>query len=478
MPLDTASTAAMRTRLDAMKAAHLRAGPPPVGQRIEWLDAAIALIVDNRDALKETISADYGHRSFDQTDFADLAASIAPLKHAKKHVARWMSVDKRRAEFPLNLFGAKAAVHFQPKGVVGIVSPWNFPVGMVFMPLAGVFAAGNRAMVKPSEYTPATSALLESLIAKFFDADVMSCMTGGPDVGAAFTALPFDHLLFTGSTSVGRHVMRAAAENLTPVTLELGGKSPTIIGPSADMQKAAARIMHGKTLNAGQICVSPDYVLVPEGQERAFAAAAASAIETMYPTGLKDNADYTSIVNRRHFERLNDLLADARAKGAEVIALNPKDEDFTQQPHNKIAPHLLLGTTDDMQVMQDEIFGPLLPVRTYRNFDDAVAEVNARPRPLALYYFGDDKAEIETLVTRTTAGGMSINDTVFHVAQEDLPFGGIGPSGMGHYHGTEGFLTFSHAKSVFTQTGSELIRMLRPPYGATFRKQIDGRVSK
>ncbi len=466
----------MQARLDRMKAAHLSEGAPLADERIARLSTAIRLLADNGDALTRAVSEDFGHRSGDQTRMADIVQSIAAMKYAQKHLKKWMKIDKRSVEFPLGLLGAKARLHYQPKGVVGIVAPWNFPVGMVFTPLAGIFAAGNRAIAKPSEFTPRSSELMAELIAKHFDPDIFTCFTGGSDVGAAFTSLPFDHIIFTGSTNVGRHVMRAAAENLTPVTLELGGKSPTIISKSADMEKAALRIMHGKTMNAGQICTAPDYVLVPEGTARAFVAEATKAVETMYPTGLKDNDDYTSIVNQRHFDRLKGLIEDAREKGAEVVEINPKGEDFSQQPANKLPPTLLLNTNDEMAVMQEEIFGPVMPVRGVASVDAAIADINARPRPLALYYFGEDSDERDRVLSRTTAGGVTINDTLFHVAQEDLPFGGVGPSGMGHYHGCEGFLEFSHAKAVYHQTGSGLLKMFLPPYGDTFRKQVEKRL--
>lgn len=476
MALASPTNEDLSVRLAAMKNAQLRAGLPDAATRRGWIDQAIKLLTENRTLLCDTVAEDFGHRSKDQTAFADLVQSVAALKHAHKHLADWMKPDPRHVELPLWFLGARAAVHYQPKGVVGIVSPWNFPVSMVFSPLAGIFAAGNRAMAKPSEFTEKTSDLLATLIPRYFDADVFSIVTGGAETGAAFTALPFDHIIFTGSTNVGRHVMRAAAENLTPVTLELGGKSPVIISPSADMAKAAKRIMHGKTLNAGQICTAPDYVLLPEGEEKAFLAAARSAMEEMYPDGLKDNDDYTSIVNQRHFDRLQGLLQDARDKGADIHEINPKAENFSQQPHHKIPPQFIFNPTDEMGVMQEEIFGPLLPVKTVKSVDSAIAEINARPRPLALYYFGEDKAECSKVLDSTTAGGVTVNDTLFHVAQEDLPFGGTGPSGMGNYHGTEGFLTFSHAKSVYRQAGSEMLRLLRPPYGETFRKEVDRRL--
>ena len=422
--------------------------------------------------------SDFGHRSKDQSNLTDIAGSIGALKFAKANLAKWMRPEKRKVEFPLGLLGSKAELQFQPKGVIGVISPWNFPVNLTFTPLAGVFAAGNRCMIKPSEFTEATSALMKDLIAKYYTAEECVVVTGGPDIGAEFTKLPFDHILFTGATSIAHHVMRAAADNLVPLTLELGGKSPVILGRSADLQKAASRIMAGKTLNAGQICLAPDYAFVPKDKTQEFVGAATRAVETMYPTGLKDNDDYTSIVNQRHYDRIQGYLEDARSKGAEVVELNPKSESFAQQPHHKIPPTLIIDPTDDMKVMQDEIFGPILPVKSYNDARDAVAYINAHPRPLGLYYFGEDASEKEFVLNNTTSGGVTVNDVIFHVAQEDLPFGGVGPSGMGAYHGREGFFEFSHKKAVYTQSNNEILAMMRPPYGDKFRAQVKARLKK
>lgn len=468
----------MKSHLNQQKAAHIEDGAPSYETRVKWLDTAIDLLVNHNDELCEALSADFGHRSKDQSAFTDTVASLTALKIAKKNLRKWMKAEKRGIDFPFGLLGAKNEIRYQPKGVVGLVAPWNFPVGMVFTPLAGIFAAGNRAMIKPSEFTPETSELMATLIEKYFDPMVAKVFTGGAELGAEFTALPFDHIIFTGSTNVGRHVMRAAADNLTPVTLELGGKSPTVVGKSADMQKTANRIMHGKVLNAGQICVAPDWVLVPEGEEDNFVEASKTAVAAMFPDGMKHNDDYTSIINQRHYERLQGLVDDAREKGAKVVEINPADEDFTQQPHRKMAPQLILNPTDDMRVMQEEIFGPVMPVKTYKATNDAIAEINSRPKPLALYYFGEDDTEREKVINNTASGGVTVNDTIFHVAQETLPFGGVGPSGMGTYHGIEGFKTFSNAKSVHHQTGLELIKMLRPPYDKTFKSQVASRIKK
>ncbi|RAN38393.1 coniferyl aldehyde dehydrogenase [Hyphomonas pacifica] len=478
MALDSASGSGMSTILAKQKAAHIRDGIPSAVKRIEWLDRSIDLLVTHGEALSEAMRDDFGHRSMDQSALTDIAGSIGALKFAKKNVAKWMRPEKRKAEFPLGLLGSKSEIRYQPKGVIGVISPWNFPVNLTFAPLAGVFAAGNRTMIKPSEFTEATSELMKKLLAQYYDEEEVAVITGGPEVGAEFTKLAFDHIIFTGATSIAHHVMRAAADNLVPLTLELGGKSPVILGRSADIQKAANRIMAGKTLNAGQICLAPDYAFVPQEKKAEFVSAATKAIETMYPTGLKDNADYTSVVNQRHYDRIMSYIEEARDKGAEVIELNPTGENFSQQPHHKIPPHIIVDPSEDLKVMQDEIFGPVLPIKSYGETKDAVAYINGHPRPLGLYYFGEDPAEKDFVLNNTTSGGVTVNDVIFHVAQEDLPFGGVGPSGMGSYHGREGFYEFSHKKSVYTQTGSEMLAMMRPPYTDKFRKQVQGRVKR
>ncbi len=469
---------AMRQVLDRQQKACLADGPPSAELRIDRIDRAIGLLVGHQDAIADALREDFGHRSVHATLLTDVAGSIGPLKFAKENLRAWMRPEKRRVNPSiLGLFGARARVEYQPKGVVGVISPWNFPVQLTFGPLAGIFAAGNRAMIKPSEFTPRTSELMAQIFRAVYDESEVAVFPGGPEVGAAFSKLAFDHLLFTGATSIAYHVMRAAAENLVPTTLELGGKSPVIVGRSANLDLAAKRVMFGKTLNAGQICLAPDYVLVPEEKAAGFVAGAQAAVAAMFPT-LKDNPDYTSVVNQRHYERLMGYLADAKAKGAEIVELNPAREDFRQQPFHKIPPTLVLNPTDDMAIMKDEIFGPLLPVKTYAAVDEAIAFVNGRPRPLGLYYFGSDAAEEKRVLTRTTSGGVSVNDVIMHVSMEDLPFGGVGPSGMGAYHGSDGFKTFSHAKAVFHQAKPDVIAMLRPPYGAKFLKTVAGQIKR
>jgi coniferyl-aldehyde dehydrogenase len=469
---------AMRQTLARQRNAHHVDGPPSAELRIDRIDRAIGLLVGYKYPLAEALREDFGHRSVHATLLTDIAGSIAPLKFARENLRAWMRPEKRKVNPAiLGLFGARARVEYQPKGVVGIISPWNFPVQLTFGPLAGAFAAGNRLMIKPSEFTPHTSELLATIFRTAFDESEVAVFTGGPEVGAAFSKLPFDHLLFTGATSIAYHVMRAAAENLVPTTLELGGKSPVIIGRSANIDLAAKRVMMVKTLNAGQICLAPDYVMVPRDKAGDFIAAAQGAIAAMFPT-LKDNPDYTSVINQRHYDRLMGYVADARAKGAEIVEINPAREDFSQQPFHKIPPTLILNPTDDMAVMKDEIFGPLLPVKTYEATDEAIGYVNDHPRPLGLYYFGTDSAEEQHVLARTTSGGVTVNDVFMHVSMEDLPFGGIGPSGMGSYHGVDGFKTFSHAKAVFHQTKNDVTGMLRPPYGAKFLKMVESQIKR
>ena len=472
--------AAMLAILDAQKAAHLRDGALSADKRIEWLDRCIALLVDHAGEIQDALNTDFGNRSREATLLTDVTGSIGPLKFAKENVRKWMKGQKRKTSPAiLGLFGAKAEIQYQPKGVVGVISPWNFPVNLTFAPLAGIIAAGNRAMIKPSEFTPATSELMKVMFAKAFSEEEIAVITGGPEVGQAFAGLPFDHMIFTGATSIARHVMRAAAENLVPLTLELGGKSPVIISQSADMAVTAARVMNGKTLNAGQICLAPDYVLAPENRVEEFVAEATGAVTRMFPT-LKDNPDYTAVIAQRHYDRIKGYIDDARAKGADVREINPANEDFSQQEHRKIPPTLILNATDDMTVMQEEIFGPVLAVKTYKSADEAVEYVNAHDRPLGLYWFGTDEAEKTRVLERTTSGGVTINDVVMHVAQEELPFGGVGPSGMGSYHGHDGFLEFSHKKAIYTQLKKDIgpLVAMRPPYGPAIRKMLGGQLKR
>ncbi len=421
------------------------------------------LLARNQQPLIDAISADFGNRSADETRLAEIMPSLHGIRYAKRHLDRWMKPSRRSVGMAFQ--PASAQVVYQPLGVVGIIVPWNYPLFLAIGPLIGALAAGNRVMLKMSEATPATGQLLKELLAQIFPDEQVAVILGEADTGIAFSQQPFDHLLFTGSTSVGRHVMRAAAENLTPVTLELGGKSPAIVSADVPLAHAAERIAFGKTLNAGQTCVAPDYVLVPKNRVEGFVEAYRDVVRRFFPQ-LADNPDYTSIINPRQHARLQGYLDDAQAKGARLLPL------FEQGQQRRMSHCLLLDVNDEMQVMQDEIFGPLLPIVPYDDLDQALAYVNARPRPLALYYFGYNRAEQRHVLRHTHSGGVCLNDTLLHVAQDDLPFGGVGPSGMGHYHGHEGFLTFSKAKGVFIKQRFNAARLIYPPYGKALQKLI------
>lgn len=447
--------------LHAMKQAHLQAGPASVALRRDRLQRSIALIRDNHEAINAAINADFGHRSAYQTLAADLLTTMNMLQHSAENLEAWMQPEV--AEVPVE--GMQAWIESQPLGVVGIISPWNFPINLAFGPLAGVFAAGNSAMLKPSELTPHTSQLLAELVPRYFDASELTVVLGDAAVGQAFSALPFDHLVFTGSTAVGKHVMRAAAENLVPVTLELGGKSPVVLDSDADVALAAARTMTIKTFNAGQICISPDYLMLPASAQATFVQHAQAFMQQAFPT-LQENSDYTAIVSDRHYQRLVQLIEDARAKGARVVSLAPAGEPDFDALSRKIAPHLILDANDDMGVMQEEIFGPLLPIKTYSgDVKEAINYINAHPRPLAAYYFGYDESRQQQMANQTTSGALVINDVMTHASLDSLPFGGVGASGIGAYHGVHGFRRFSHAKPVVIQdtAGTTNLR-LRAPY--------------
>lgn len=464
----------MLEALKNQRASYLQEGAVSAEARIDRIDRAIDALIRYGERISEALNTDFTCRPREVSMLTDVIGSVGTLKHAKKHLRKWMKPEKRPTVFPLNLLGGRSRIEYQPLGVVGIVAPWNFPVSMVFQPLSGILAAGNRAMIKPSEFTPATSEIIAEMIADAFDPTEAAVFTGGPEVGQAFSSLPFDHMIFTGATGIARHIMAAASRNLVPVTLELGGKSPVILSRSADVGKSMERVMLGKTLNAGQICLAPDYLLVPEEKLDEVIAAATNAVASMYPK-LLDNEQYTSVVNERHYQRLNGYIAEAEQRGQTVIPINPGNEDFSQQQGTfKIPPTLVPQPADDLSMMEEEMFGPVLPIRTYKQFDETIDYINSKPRPLAAYYFGEDKQEEEAMISRTTSGGVCVNDVIMHIMQEDLPFGGVGPSGMGAYHGLEGFRTFSHAKSVYRQTGVNVAKLggMLPPYGNSTEKTI------
>lgn len=469
------AAAIQAAKLDAMlrcqRAAFEAEGIAPAAIREDRIRRLIDLLLLGSDDLIEALREDFGHRSPIQSLLSDVRGILPSLQHDLAKLRRWMK-PLRVSSGPLGLLGARSRIEWTPRGVVGIISPWNFPVGLAIQPLSQAFAAGNRAMVKVSEFTPRTGELLQTLVARWFDPAEAVIVTGDAEVGAAFSRLPFDLMFFTGATGIGRHIQRACAENLVPCVLELGGKSPVVIGADADLDQAAARIALGKTLNAGQICLSPDYVFVPSGREQAFANAMMRAFGRMYPT-LLDNDDYTSVINGRHHARLRAHLADAQAKGGRPIEFNPAGENFAAQPHHKLPPTLILGATPQMTVMEEEIFGPLLPVLGYDTTDEVIAFVNARPRPLATYYFGAEDETCRRYLDRTRSGGACINDVLVHVANERLPFGGIGDSGMGYYHGRAGFETFSHPRAIARSGRFSPTRLMAPPYGPRMRKLLD-----
>jgi coniferyl-aldehyde dehydrogenase len=463
----------MLATLNAQRTAFTTELPVSAAARKDRLRRGIAMMVEHGEAFCKALSEDFGHRSIEQSMMTDIVPSIRSFKYNIKQLDRWMKPERRKVEFPLGLFGAKAAVEYQPMGVVGIIAPWNFPVQLTTGPMAGAFAAGNRVMIKSSEYTPTVAALFEEIGPKYFAEEEAAFFSGGPDVGQAFAGLPFDHLIFTGATGVGKHILHAAADNLTPVTLELGGKSPTIIGRSANIEAATQRIALGKMLNAGQICLAPDYLMVPREKEAEVVAGMTKAVSVMYPT-LLENPDYTSVVNARHRDRLTSYLDDAKAKGGEVIEINPANEDFGASNRHKMPLYLVRNPTEDMKVMQEEIFGPVLPIKTYDRIEETIDYVNGHDRPLGLYYFGEEEAEKRQVLDRTISGGATVNDVIFHISMEDLPFGGVGPSGMGSYHGFDGFKTFSHAKAVYHQPKINVSKLagLMPPYGKATKSSI------
>jgi coniferyl-aldehyde dehydrogenase len=462
------AVARMRQVLQRQHHASLADGAPSARLRIDRIDRVIALLLENQHRICDAMAADYSWRSHDQTRLSDVLLPLGSLKHARRNVRRWMRPQRRRPEIGLGWFGAKAIVRYQPLGSVGIIVPWNFPVAIALSPLAEVLAAGNRAMLKLSELTPVTAQLLIELLAARFDPTEVAAFVGDAEVGAAFAAMPFDHLVFTGSPRVAKHVMRAAAENLTPVTLELGGKSPTIVGRGSDLARAAQRIWAGKSINGGQACIAPDYVLVHETDREALIEQMESEVARMFPT-IRDNPDYTAQVTPAQHARVRSYLEDARARGVRIVELNPANESF-EATTRKVPPTLLVDPGDDTAVMRDEIFGPLLPIKTYHDLDEALAYVNSRPRPLALYYFGDDAREAERALAATTSGGVCVNDVMQHVFQTRLPFGGCGNSGFGRYHGDEGFKAFSVARAVYVAPRFDVLAALRPPYGNTFRR--------
>ena len=462
--LGAGTSAAVHARLRAAATGDAHPGWRTRDTRLATLER---LVSENVPAIAEAIRGDFGNRSLHETQLLEIFPSLEGLRYTRRHLKSWMRPERRAVS--LWFLPGRARVLHQPLGVVGIIVPWNYPLYLAVGPLTAALAAGNRAMVKMSEYTPAMSALFARLVEKYFAADEVAVVQGDAEVAQAFSRLPFGHLLFTGSTRLGYSVLRAAAETLTPVTLELGGKSPAILGPDYSLEKFAERVMVGKTMNAGQTCIAPDYVLVPVGREHAFIAAARKVVDACYPD-LLSTPDYSSIVSERHYQRLVGLIEEARGQGAEVAPLS--SAAGPDAATRRMPPVALMNAAPGMQVMQEEIFGPILPVVPYRDLDEAIRYVNARPNPLALYYFDRDRGRIDRVLEQTLSGGVTINDTILHIAQDSLPFGGVGESGKGHYHGFEGFEAFSKKKAVFFQSRLNGMGLFKPPYGKLFERMV------
>jgi coniferyl-aldehyde dehydrogenase len=447
--------------LALQRTAFLRDGSPSLAQRRTDLRALKSAMLARRHAIEDAINADFGHHSRHETAIMEVLGVVEGIKYLHRNVRKFMRPTRRHVVLHMR-FGT-ARVEYQPLGVVGVMSPWNYPVNLSLMPVVTAIAAGNRVMLKPSEFTPATNAMLETMLGEIFPEEQVAVVNGDSTVGSAFSALPFDHLVFTGSTPVGRAVMKAASDNLVPVTLELGGKSPVIVAKGHSLDHAASKIVYGKLLTGGQTCIAPDYALIHETEIDAFIKAYDKSVKSSYPAGPTSD-DYTSIINERHYAHLKGLIDDARAQGAQIIEVGNRPGDAPGRPHT-LAPTIVLGVTDQMRIAHEEIFGPILPILPYRHTDDAIAYVNARPRPLALYYFGGDNEERRQVLSRTTSGNVTINGTITHIAQDDLPFGGVGASGIGAYHGVEGFRALSHAKGIFEQGRWNTIDLLRAPFG-------------
>jgi coniferyl-aldehyde dehydrogenase len=441
---------------------------PSPAVRLDRLQRLNLLVESHAQEFAAAISSDFGTRSPIEIRITETLFLQSGIRHAIRNLAGWMKA--RRVSTALAYRPGRSMIMRQPLGVVGIISPWNYPLQLALAPLIGALAAGNRAILKPSELTPAFSQALASAIAKIFAVDEVSVVTGDASVGKQFAALPFDHLVFTGSTAVGREVAQAAARNLTPVTLELGGKSPAIIDASCNLESVIDRIAWGKLINAGQTCIAPDYMLVPRNEVDRFVAQLRASMERLYPK-FRSNPDYSGIISERHLRRLRELIEDARGRGATVIEVEPLDSTVAAGGR-QLPPTLLLNVNDSMRVMSEEIFGPILPIVPYDTLAEALAYINARERPLALYWFGQNSAARDQVLAGTIAGGVSINDTLLHIAQEGLPFGGVGASGQGHYHGEFGFRQFSKEKPVFIQSRFSGGGIIRPPYKPSIERVL------
>lgn len=461
----------LRDTLDRQRRAFLAAGPPDVAARRNRIDRLLALVLENTDAFVDAMAADFGTRSRAATLFTEVVGMIPVIEHTRAHLAQWMSATKlMRAA---RTVGLRAEVESVPLGVVGIIGPWNFPLNLVVLPASAAFAAGNRVMIKMSEITSQTAELMKHTAPRYFDADELAVVTGGPDVAAEFSGLPFDHLFFTGSPSVGAHVQRAAADHLVPVTLELGGKNPVVVAPDADIRRSATRIAQARMVNGGQVCVCPDYVFVPDARLDTFVDIARDTLRGMFPT-IVGNGDYCSSVNEANFDRVVRLIDDARAHGARVESIAPEGETLPDPVTRKIAPTIVRNVDDRMRIASEEVFGPVLVVQGYSTLDDAIGYINARPAPLVAYWYGPDGDAFRNFVRTTRSGGVARNDFAAQMIPSAAPFGGVGRSGMGAYHGKAGFDTFSHRRSVvgtdlpFSMTGSAA-----PPFTTPMKMYAD-----
>ena len=457
----------MRDLLDAQRSAFARQ-PPGYAERLDALRRLEAALLARQDDIVAAVSRDFGGRAAEETRALELFPLLLEIRHACRQLKGWMA--PRRVPVAWPFWPARARVVYRPLGVAGILAPWNYPIFLSLGPLVGAIAAGNHVLLKPSELAPATAALIKSMLSELYPQAYVSVILGGPEIAAELTRLPLVCLLFTGSARVGKEVMKAASENLVPVTLELGGKSPAIIHAEYPVERAGARIVVSKLFNAGQTCVAPDYVLIPRERRDEFVATARRLIARMFPT-LTDNPDYTRIISGQHYRRLTSLVEDARRRGAEIIEIK-SPEDACDETTRVFPPTLVLNVRDEMDIMREEIFGPVLPIVEYDRLESAAAYVNARPHPLALYYFDHDRTRIRDIVTGVTAGGVTINDCMYHVGQAGLPFGGVGASGIGRYHGFDGFETFSHKKGVYQQPRWSPLGLLKPPYDALARKAV------
>lgn len=466
LQISTPEPDALLTILNTQRNAFLRDGIPTLEQRRADLKKFRLALISKRNDIREAINTDFGHRSKTETDIVEILGVVEGMKYLEKNLRKFMRPERRNVAIHMRL--GKARVEYQPLGVVGVISPWNYPINLALMPVVTAIAAGNRVMLKPSKNTPKTNEVIDKLFSEIFPKEQVTMVDGD---GAAFSKLPFDHLVFTGSTKVGRSIMKAASENLVPVTLELGGKSPVIISKGYSLEKASARIVYGKLLSAGQTCIAPDYVLVHETEVDHFIKAYDNEVKKAYPDG-PTGEDYTSIINDKQFEILQELLADAKKLGAKITEVGNRPEDASKRPHT-LAPSLVTGITDEMLLATEEIFGPILPIIPYKTIDEAIAYVNARPRPLALYFFGNDTTDKRKVLNNTVSGNVTVNGTFAHIAQDDLPFGGVGESGMGQYHGKEGFLTLSHAKGIYEQGLWNGMDLLHAPFTSLTEKMIN-----